>query len=172
MTGFDTPRLRVESWSTLVSEAASRALFVEELTPLLTSKVLRHLPPSAQLAQTRDAVNQWIADRDDEVQMSTVRQRGSQKLLGLLFLAPMTEDDESNTLRIGYLFAENAWGNGYASELVAGLVAWLKPQGRPTKLIGGVAQENKASTRVLEKAGFEKTGVHAGSGEFIFVAWI
>ena len=55
---------------------------------------------------------------------------------------------------IGYMFAQSAWGKWYASELVLGLVATLRAAGFKYAF-GGVADQNPASARVLEKAGFE-----------------
>jgi ribosomal-protein-alanine N-acetyltransferase len=55
---------------------------------------------------------------------------------------------------IGYLLAESAWGQGYASELLEGFVDWCTTADI-SSVIGGVARENVASRRVLEKNGFD-----------------
>ena len=53
-------------------------------------------------------------------------------------------------VRLGYLLAENAWGKGFASELIEGFVDWCRGQEAITSLAGGVEADNAASRRVLE----------------------
>mmetsp|Transcript_18083 Transcript_18083/g.33682 ORF Transcript_18083/g.33682 Transcript_18083/m.33682 type:complete len:88 (-) Transcript_18083:963-1226(-) len=63
------------------------------------------------------------------------------------------EPENFGHLRLGYMLAENAWGKGYASEIVAGFVEWCHK--RDIKSIsGGVEPDNVASRRVLDKCGF------------------
>ncbi len=57
---------------------------------------------------------------------------------------------------IGYWVAPTFWGSGIASEAVEAIVA-ANPHGART-LFGSVFQDNPASARVLEKAGFEYLG--------------
>ena len=55
---------------------------------------------------------------------------------------------------MGYVIAESAWGKGFATEVVAGLADWCRDNGTIRSLIGGVADRNGASARVLRKNGF------------------
>ena len=59
-------------------------------------------------------------------------------------------------LRIGYLIAEQDWGKGLATELLAGLVAWARSQPSVHSVTGGVDPANLASARVLTKNGFDQ----------------
>ena len=72
------------------------------------------------------------------------------RLLGLLILS---YQPEAWQVHLGYLFDETAWGQGYASELVGGVVTALAPVA-PVEGLGGVARDNPASARVLVKNGF------------------
>ena len=59
-------------------------------------------------------------------------------------------------VRLGYLLAEDAWGQGYASELVEGFVRWCRQHPPIASIAGGVARDNVASVRVLTKNGFQR----------------
>lgn len=63
-------------------------------------------------------------------------------------------DPTRSALHLGYLFSERAWGKGYGSELIGGLVFWLQHQGLPLQLTAGVGRDNPASARALVKKGF------------------
>ena len=107
------------------------------------------------VVQEQDAVERWIVERKAESDVYTVRSIISGEFLGLLILAkpPGVSD-----IHLGYLFAETAWGNGYATELLRGVVTVAKANksGRSIKLVAGVERDNAASIRVLEKAGFDR----------------
>lgn len=71
-------------------------------------------------------------------------------------------------LRLGYLIVESRWGRGYATELLQGLVEWVRiaPFRR---IVAGVASDNVASKRVLEKSGFVRHGEANGIEEFYVI---
>jgi len=59
------------------------------------------------------------------------------------------------TIHLGYFFGEQYWGQGYATEIINGLVSDLGNKGE-SRLLAGVDADNIASARVLEKVGFKK----------------
>lgn len=59
----------------------------------------------------------------------------------------------------GYVFAQDHWGKGYATEALAYLVDWASAQPRLRRAWAYCATENAASARVMEKAGLEREGV-------------
>ena len=65
---------------------------------------------------------------------------------------------QGTDIRLGYLLSKNAWGKGIASELVAGFAVWCRGQSTILTIFAGVAQDNLASVRVLEKTGFDRVG--------------
>lgn len=65
---------------------------------------------------------------------------------------------------VGYHISKPAWGRGIASEALAGVIAWSRAELAPSRLTAGHFEDNPASRRVLEKAGFEPTG----TSSFIF----
>ena len=65
----------------------------------------------------------------------------------------LVKDDEDND-EIGYRLLEEFWGYGYGFEIVEGLVKYCKKKGL-SKIIACVAIKNIASTKIIEKLGFE-----------------
>jgi len=155
--GFRTRRLHVQSWAPCLEDAGRHRSLIGELTPVLTPEVLRQLPEPLQISDGPDAVAQWVSAREAESDVFTVRDDASSSIVGLLILAEFPEPDATATIHLGYLFAEDSWGKGYATELLLGLVLWLGEQDRQIRLIGGVEKSNIASARVLQKAGFEES---------------
>ena len=131
---FDTERLAVRDWMPLLEHPAEAARLADALRPILTPPVMRHLPEHVKLPQTAPDIPQWMADRAEQGAVATIT------------------DTEARAL-VGLLFAQGAWGKGYATEAVTGLLAHLDGQG-VLRLLAGVTPENTASARVLVKAGF------------------
>ncbi|PYG29511.1 GNAT family N-acetyltransferase [Pelagimonas varians] len=151
---FSTDRLQVVPWAkTLADPDAFRGLQTA-LTAMLTKPVLQHLPEQLQLSDAPDAIETWIADRDQSAAIHLVS--ASNVLVGLMFLFRPVQTAATDPMHLGYLLGEEAWGKGYATELVSGLVAALST-GPLMTLQGGVAAGNPASAKVLLKAGFERS---------------
>ena len=152
--GFVTERLQVASWKSALKEGAPRQKLVEELAIILTPDVLRYLPLPLHMPGGPQTIDRWISARDGESDVFTIRKHGPSALIGLLILAPFQEPDATRTVHLGYLFADHAWGKGFATELLHGLVAAQIEQGGPAKLLAGVGKGNAASAMVLLKSGF------------------
>ncbi|MFN0186188.1 MAG: GNAT family N-acetyltransferase [Aquabacterium sp.] len=63
------------------------------------------------------------------------------------------------SLGIGYCFAEPAWGKGYATEAVRGMLHWAYAALDLNRVEAELDTRNAASARVLEKLGFEREGL-------------
>ena len=150
---FTTSRLLVRDWRPVIEKSASRKVLEAELSSILSRPVLQHLPPSMHLDDAPGRMSSWIDARAKECDVLLVQRKDSAAVIGLVILASESASAAVPDLRIGYLFAESAWGQGFASELLEGLVAWTGRAG-PVRLVGGVGKDNPASARVLEKAGF------------------
>ncbi len=59
--------------------------------------------------------------------------------------------NDKNEWEIGYRLIENAWGNGYGSELTEGLIAYAINVIGLKELVAYVDINNKASLKILEK---------------------
>lgn len=149
---FTTERLRAAEW-----HDAERTHVDPDLpaivAAMLTAPVTRWLPPHWQGPYTRARAEDWIAERDDEGPVLLVENQETAEPLGLvlLFEEPVAGGVD---VRLGYLLAESAWGRGYGGELLGGLVAWCRGRDEVRSIIGGVAPENAASIRLLERHGF------------------
>jgi len=162
--GFSTTRLRVHNWVDLQRDATQRAALEAGLGGVLTPRVLQHLPPSlASLGA--GGVAQWMQDRLAESVCLVVQERHGGAVVGLLILAQPDASGPNPQVHIGYLLSEASWGNGYATELVRGLVAAAKD----AILIGGVGKDNPASASVLLKAGFRRSEDRSSDDTDVFV---
>ena len=146
---FTTQRLHVSDWAAELSDPSARARLERSVAPLILPAVLEHLPPSVQ--DTEAGISAWIDARAASAHVMTVR--APRELIGLLFLAD-PDGGAPAPVFLGYMLAEHAWGQGYASELVQGVVAAWRSVQPARDLRGGVAIQNPASARVLVKAGF------------------
>jgi len=161
---FDTDRLRVENWNAALRDGGGRAALMAELAALLTPAVTQYLPEPMRLAKGANAIKRWVSARNNESDVCSVRDRKTQAFLGLLVLGPSQDATGAVIIRLGFLLAEKAWGRGFATELVMGLVGWCEKQELAGQLLGGVEVENAASAAVLIKAGFTRAA-DMSSGE-------
>jgi RimJ/RimL family protein N-acetyltransferase len=144
---FETARLRVGEWSQL---AAELGLDRAALTEHLTDEVTWALPDSWRGPFSKERAAQWVVDRDAEGLTLLVVDRESRELRGF-FVAYQQPD----ALRIGYVLVQAAWGQGLATELLAGVLYRCRERGERRPFLAGVTSDNRASRRVLEKCGFE-----------------
>ena len=144
LQAFETNRLQVAPPNILSDQDQV------DIAAVLVPQVTAHLPPSMAFDPTQSSVQDWIDRQCDEgAKLWCARTAGA--IIGLLVMA--YPDD--TTASIGYLFAPNAWGQGYATELLSGVLNTLHDTDL-LSLYGGVELDNPASARVLEKVGFVK----------------
>jgi ribosomal-protein-alanine N-acetyltransferase len=151
---FLTSRLLVKEWHSLSSEEWTEKNLASVVAGMLTAAVTQSLPPGWQGPFTVDRAAKWIEERDREGTTLLVVDRSDEEPVGLVILFETADDGLNEVeLRLGYLLAENGWGKGLATELLLGFVEWCRLS-NIASIVGGVANENVASQRVLEKAGF------------------
>ena len=131
---FETERLSVAHWAEIIAVPEARR------------RLATQLPPFFDL--TGQNIDQWIDARAAESDIYLIRETGTEAFFGLMFLTPPFNND----IHIGYLLGRSTWGQGYASELLAGLVSHVPKTG--FRLLGGVGRENPASAHILRKTGF------------------
>jgi RimJ/RimL family protein N-acetyltransferase len=64
----------------------------------------------------------------------------------------------AGVVAMGYSIVLSRRRRGYASEAAAALIAWALEEPSVEAVVAGTAAENLASQRVLESAGFTRTG--------------
>ena len=154
---FETGRLLVREWHSLSSGDWQQQDLAQVVATLLTEPVTRSLPSSWQGSYTVKRAHEWIKERDSEGTTLLVVDRLTDRPVGLMILLE-TQVEEGNgerDVRLGYLLSEDVWGQGIASELVSGFVGWCREQTSVSYVTGGVALDNPASMRVLQKNGFQ-----------------
>ena len=61
---------------------------------------------------------------------------------------------EKNCAELGFLIAENLWGDGYCTEVCAKILPYCREHFCITRVFARVQEKNTASLRVLDKLGF------------------
>jgi len=150
---FETDRLQIREWHSVSWPAHWEDELAGIVAGILTEPVTRTLPVSWHGAFTRERARDWIGERDREAATLIVVEKATANPIGLVTLFE-TPSGDGMEMRLGYLLAEASWGMGFATELVDGLVRWCRVQPTIRSLAGGVAPNNPASKRVLEKNGF------------------
>ena len=156
---FSTDRLVVDEWH---SQAARFGLnLVEVVGDILTAATTTALAPEWRGDFDAERAESWIHARDIESPTLLAVELETGRIVGLLILFEVADETDSSgvDLRLGYVLAEPAWGKGFASELVRGLVAWSRSEPSISTITAGVAPTNEASARVLLKSGFELSAV-------------
>lgn len=156
---FTTDRLAVAGWHQPEGTTDAADDLAVVVAAMLTPAVTHALPPGWQGQYTPERATRWIIERDLEGQTLLVVDRATSQAIGLVMLHESAAADGAGVdIRLGYLLAEAAWGNGFGSELVAGFVTWCRQHSGVRSISGGVAAENMASARILEKNGFVRIG--------------
>lgn len=75
------------------------------------------------------------------------------KLIGGIAL--LFDDNTPDIARLGYCFAKDEWGKGYATEACKRIIDLAKESG-VRKLVAPVHPDNITSIRVMEKCGFQE----------------
>ena len=60
---------------------------------------------------------------------------------------------ETGLWNVGYNLRKDQWGNGYAAEMICGLIEFAKSRREVRGITGTFANENNRSRRVMEKLG-------------------
>lgn len=141
-----TPRLSLHDWASDLN-APKRDALERGIAEILTPAVLAPLPAAARRLDR--GVAGWIDRQAKLAQGLVIRLRDSGQIAGLVLLYR----DGSGTVHLGYLLGEPHWGRGIATEAITALIPHLQ-RDAPLRLHAGVARDNPASARVLEKSGF------------------
>lgn len=148
---FSTPRLEVSSAKSIAQ--LTRAKQIEVLANLLTPETVQALPSDWRTIKTDEQLLNWLNSRLQECQLMSISMTTSQQIVGLLFVHSLSEK-QTTTWHIGYLFAQQYWCKGLASELLLTLVEYARQTTAVDCLYAGVEAANTASIKVLVKSGF------------------
>ena len=112
-----------------------------------------------------DPAEEYVDDRFrralDEIENNpkgfflTLVLRGSRKIIGSCFIFP--DEDKKGSFELAYCIHKDYWRQGYASEMLPLLLAWVRRHGG-SEVTAEAAKENAASDALLRKFGFEVVG--------------
>ncbi len=146
---FNTSRLNVIEINSNSAKLEQTAL-VNALPAILTPAVVANLPDYFQGIDSIAAAEKWLANMLNEC-LLLMLQSQHQEVVGLLFI--YTENHDAH---IGYLLAEQYWGQGLAFELLQGFINFAGTKSHWHKLIAGVDESNTPSIKLLKKLAFEE----------------
>ncbi len=94
--------------------------------------------------------------------MSAISRKSDGEMIGWGGLQPL---EESGEIEVGYGFAKDFWGQGYATETAAACLRYGFEQAGLARIVAVAIPENLGSRRVLEKIGmrFEREAQHYNS---------
>ena len=99
----------------------------------------------------------------------TVIERASRTAIGQI--GTKGQPDEAGRIEIGYGMNPSSWGQGYATEAVGALIAFLLAQPNVRTVTAETLPNNIGSIRVLEKLGFVRTGERFDEEDGDLVLW-
>ena len=161
---FVTRRLQTGPWHAVAQRAGLDLAGV--IVELLTDRTTVALPESWQGNYTLDRAKAWIEERDAESPTLLVMEAASASPVGLVVLAELPRDDSTVDVRIGYVIAEASWGRGFATELLSGLIDWMRTEPSVHTMTGGVDLTNHASVRVMVNNGFHRISNDEGTATY------
>jgi ribosomal-protein-alanine N-acetyltransferase len=164
---FSTQRLAVRDWREVARDRAAWAELQAALEVILTEPVLRYLPTDLQHSGPGFDKRAWWATLTARNVVGVVTPAAPDDPMGFLTLREERLAQCAPHMWIGYLFAEQAWGRGYATELVRGAIEALRGPS-DLQLRAGVAMDNAASMHVLRKAGFVADPESSGDDLTVF----
>lgn len=102
---------------------------------------------------TRALVQEWVDGYASELQYQwLIVRREDDRVLGCIGVIPSEQD--KTVLEPGYCLGRAFWGQGYMTEALAGVVAYMFDTVGADKLACCHAIANPASGRVMQKCGF------------------
>lgn len=166
---WQSERLMFEDCSALC--ASQREALVEQIPPLLTTNVIKTLPPDWKAINTKDEAHCWLEQRQSEGHVLSISLRSTDTIIGFAFFFKATDEAGIQSLNLGYLLGEAHWNKGYASETLAAIVDYFKQSNEVQVLYAGADIKNAASISVLEKCGFQKDADSDESADTVFYAY-
>ncbi|GAB3172646.1 GNAT family N-acetyltransferase [Telluribacter humicola] len=126
--------------------------------PRIAANVRDAFPSPYTAADADYWLNDCIKGEENKSQINRVIALGDQLIGGIGLIRQ--KDVYRFNAEIGYWLAEPYWGRGFVSEAVQQLSAKAFATMNIHRIYAGVFSYNKASMRVLEKAGFTLEAIH------------
>lgn len=119
--------------------------------------VSRNLRDAFPFPYTLDDAERWLLRANDDSVERSYAIAAAGEVIGGIGLKREFDVNRLST-EVGYWLGEAFWGRGIATAAVRALTAWAFRELDVVRIWGGVFSTNKASCRVLEKAGYAYEG--------------
>lgn len=147
---LETPRLILTMWDKDDAELIRQLHSTIETTRYLSGAA----PWTLEKAEER--LKSWFAEQArDGVTKYKMLKREDSRFIGRAGFSRFHEESGRGEFELGYSIRQEAWGNGYATEIAAALAQWFFSRGFSRQFIAFTHPENSASQRVLRKIGME-----------------
>lgn len=149
---LETPRLILKTWSLADSSRAFEICSDAEVMKNIGSG-----KPYKTLAEAEKFLK-WVVEYQNENGFCrwAVLEKSSGRIIGSCGFALL---QDSNEIDLGYLFARDFWGKGFATEAARESVRYGFKNLNFREIIAITDLDNFASQNVLEKIGFIKQGI-------------
>jgi ribosomal-protein-alanine N-acetyltransferase len=111
--------------------------------------------PNWNVQETRDFLGTCLRAWDERKSFHwVIEKKTDHELLGMI-----TARVDEHKWELGYVLARSYWGRGYMTEIVKKLVDWALKRGGIYRVWSVCDVDNRASARVMEKAGMKREGI-------------
>jgi [ribosomal protein S5]-alanine N-acetyltransferase len=111
--------------------------------------------PNRNVQETRDFLGACLRAWDEGKSFHwVIEKKTDHELLGMI-----TARVDEHKWELGYVLARSYWGRGYMTEIVKKLVDWALKRGGIYRVWSVCDVDNRASARVMEKAGMRREGI-------------
>jgi len=125
--------------------------------PLIRDEdVTKYLPwkPLMPIEDIREFVLQRVEDWQDEIEYNWIICLSTGRPIGCINLEVF-----KYRAMTGFMLEKTAWNQGYATEALQAVLKWARVQPEIYRVWAYCDIDNRASARVLEKAGMEREGI-------------
>ncbi|MGE5530116.1 MAG: GNAT family N-acetyltransferase [Patescibacteria group bacterium] len=157
MTTMETDRLMIRNF-----EASDWEVLHEMIVQYESSEyaVYDHQWPTSP-GEIKE-ITKWFAGGDGFL---AVCLKDTDRFIGFVSLNPEEpeEKEDCREFNLGYIFNADYHGKGYATEACRAVIGHAFDRLRARRVVTGTAAANRASCRLLERLGFQRTGESTGS---------
>lgn len=160
--GFKTRRLYVYNLRCVTSTGDGDDLY-RDIVRILTPNATRFAPDDWRPIVNRQDAIAWLDHRLAESPVFVVKEIMSTDVVGFVFLYPISLPSGLTELRLGYILGEAYWSRGLGTELMEGIIGWARQNTGIAKISCGVARDNAASIKMLERNKFYLASHHSNT---------
>ena len=155
MFSLETERLRIRPW-----QPEDRASFVAVTND---PEVVRYINAGSMFGDTE--IDEFFARQARQVEqfgvcMGAVVEKDTGRIIGLAGIQPL---GTCGDLEIGWVFARDAWGRGYATEAGRAAMEYVLRTLNRSRVVAIIDPENVASKRVADRLGMQYDRRYSGA---------